>query len=145
MEMRQHTGAAVSIFALLAVTACGGDSEDSEAGSVTIRVNHEDGSGSPSAEAVEWFAEQVENETETDVESICFHDGHIAAEQEADGLLEQGGLEMAMSGAQIISALAPEYGAMLVPYAFEDEEHVAAVLNGEVGESLADEILEDHD
>ena len=115
---------------------------ESVARTITIQVNHEMGSGTPTARALEWFGEQVEQETDGAVRFRYFHSHELGSERETYDMLEAGAIEMGVSGAQIISALAPEYGALLLPYVFTDADHFGRVMDGTVGEELHQAILD---
>ncbi len=116
---------------------------DSNAETITIQVNHEMGPGTPTARALEWFGAQVEEDTDGAVQFRYFHAHELGSERETYDMLEVGAIEMGVSGAQIVSALAPEYGALLLPYVFSSAEHFERVMNGDVGEGLHDTILEE--
>jgi len=109
---------------------------ESLARAITIQINHEMGAGTPTARALEWFGERVEQETDGAVRFRYFHSHELGSERETYDMLEAGAIEMAVSGAQIVSALAPEYGALLLPYVFADADHFARVLNGSIGEEM---------
>lgn len=116
--------------------------QSANADTITIQVNHEMGTDTPTARALEWFGNQVEEETDGAVHFRYFHTYELGTERETYDMLETGAVEMAVSGAQIISALAPEYGALLLPYAFADADHFERVMDGEVGEGLHQTILD---
>lgn len=109
---------------------------------VTMQVNHEMGVGTPTARALEWFGKQVTKETEGAVRFRYFHTHQLGSERETYDMLQSGSIQMGVSGAQIISALAPEYGALLLPYAFANADHFARVLDGPVGENMHSRFLE---
>ena len=108
----------------------------------TIQVNHEMGAGTPTARALEWFGERVTEETDGAVQFRFFHTHELGSERETYDMLQAGSVQMAVSGGQIVSVLAPEFGALLLPYAFADADHFARVLDGEVGEVLHQRFLE---
>ncbi len=116
--------------------------QSANADTITIQVNHEMGTGTPTARALEWFGNQVEEETDGAVRFRYFHTYELGSERETYDMLETGAVEMAVSGAQIISALAPEYGALLLPYAFADADHFERVMDGDVGDGLHQTILD---
>lgn len=109
---------------------------------ITIQVNHEMGVGTPTARALEWFGDRVTEETDGAVRFRYFHTHELGSERETYDMLQSGSVQMAVSGGQIVSTLAPEFGALLLPYAFADADHFARVLDGEVGEALHARFLE---
>lgn len=115
---------------------------ESNAETVTIQVNHEMGPGTPTARALEWFGDRVEEDTDGAVTFRYFHSHELGTERQTYDMLESGGVEMGVSGAQIISALAPEYGAMLLPYVFADSDHFTRVMDGDIGDGLHEAILD---
>ncbi len=110
---------------------------------IVIQVNHEMGVGTPTARALEWFGKAVEEETKGAVAFRYFHTYELGTERQTYDMLQSGAVEMGVSGAQIVSALAPEFGALLLPYAFTDADHFARVLDGPIGEALHKRFLEE--
>lgn len=109
---------------------------------MTIQVNHEMGSGTPVARALEWFGEAVTKETDGAVRFRFFHTHELGSERETYDMLQSGAVEMAVSGGQIVSRLAPEYGALLLPFIFSDAEHFERVLDGPIGQEMHNRFLE---
>ncbi|WP_198147022.1 TRAP transporter substrate-binding protein [Marinobacter psychrophilus] len=108
----------------------------------TIQVNHEMGVGTPTARALEWFGNAVTEETDGAVKFRYFHTHELGSERETYDMLQSGAIQMGVSGAQIISVLAPEYGALLLPYVFADADHVTKVLNGKIGKEMHQQFLD---
>lgn len=109
---------------------------------LVIQVNHEMGVGTPTARALEWFGDAVNKETGGAVTFRYFHTYELGSERQTYDMLQSGAVQMGVSGAQIVSALAPEYSALLLPYAFADADHFARVLNGPIGEEMHKRFLE---
>jgi tripartite ATP-independent transporter DctP family solute receptor len=109
---------------------------------ITIQVNHEMGVGTPTARALEWFGNAVTKETDGAVKFRYFHTHELGSERETYDMLQSSAIQMGVSGAQIISVLAPEYGALLLPYVFADAEHFKKVLEGKIGKDMHQEFLE---
>jgi TRAP-type transport system periplasmic protein len=103
---------------------------------MTIQVNHEMGVGTPVARALEHFGRAVTKETNGAVVFRFFHTHELGSERETYDMLESGAIEMAVSGGQIVSRLAPEYGALLLPFVFSDADHFERVLNGPIGQEM---------
>jgi len=108
---------------------------------MTVQVNHEMGVGTPTAEALEWYGSQIENDTDGDVKFRYFHTYQLGSERETYDMLQSGSVQMGVSGAQIISALAPEYGTLLLPYLFTSADHFGRVLDGPIGEEMHEQFL----
>lgn len=99
------------------------------------------GVGTPTAKALEWFGSKVTAETDGAVKFRYFHTYQLGSERETYDMLQSGSVQMGVSGAQIVSALAPEYGTLLLPYAFSGPEHFARVLDGPIGEDMHKQFL----
>lgn len=108
---------------------------------ITVQVNHEMGVGTPTAKALEWFGSQVTSETDGGVKFRYFHTYQLGSERETYDMLQSGSVQMGVSGAQIVSALAPEYGTLLLPYVFSSADHFARVLDGPIGEKMHEQFL----
>ena len=141
MSARCVRNIAASLAILAGATAFHPSQADAQ-NIITIQVNHEMGVGTPTARALEWFGERVTEDTDGAVQFRFFHTHELGSERETFDMLESGAVQMAVAGGQIVSALAPEFGALLLPYAFSDADHFAAALDGEVGEALHQRFLE---
>ena len=133
-----------SFFLSLAVFVgfCVSSTEVNAQRAMTIQVNHEMGVGTPVARALEWFGEAVTKETNGAVQFRFFHTHELGSERETYDMLQSGAIEMAVSGGQIVSRLAPEYGALLLPFVFSDADHFARVLDGPIGQEMHKRFLE---
>jgi TRAP-type transport system periplasmic protein len=124
------------------LAACGGKQSAGEDGTIKIRINHEMGPGTPTARAFEKLGELVAEKTDGKVEFEYYHSAQLAKERESYDLLQSGSLEMIGSGSQIVTAITPEFGALVMPYAFTSQDHLHKVLNSEIGEEMHKQILE---
>lgn len=109
---------------------------------LTVQVNHEMGVGTPTAQALEWYGNAITEDTGGKVKFRYFHTHQLGSERETFDMLQSGSVQMGVSGAQIVSALAPEYGALLLPYAFSDKEHFGRVLDSDIGKDMHQKFLD---
>lgn len=109
--------------------------------SVRADLNHEM-TGTTADRALQRLAEAIAEQTGGDVQITVHSRGELGGEREMFDLMEVGGIEMGLSGAAIISAVAPEYGLLDMPYTITSPEHLHRVINSEIGEELRKTILE---
>lgn len=142
--MKRTTVVATGAF-LLAVSACGDDgSPEADGASAgeggsgeTIKIAHyfaADHNQSVALEEV--FKPMVEENTDLTVE--IFPNNELGAEAQYTNSLRSGTVEMAVAGMGLQTA-APKIGVAEWPFLFEDYDHAQKVLNGEVGDELAQE------
>ncbi|MEW6082719.1 MAG: TRAP transporter substrate-binding protein [Bacillota bacterium] len=107
-----------------------------------IHVNHEMGAGTPVAATLERFAEMVEAKSNGRIQVEVYHTGELGSERQMYELMESGAVQMGLSGSALIAAVAPEYGALDMPYLFASQEHLRSVVSGPVGQELTEKILD---
>ncbi len=92
--------------------------------------------------AVQRMAERLAEETDGRIDITVHSRGEMGQERDMFDLMQVGAIEMGVSGAAIISAVAPEYGVLDAPYLFSSPEHLHKVIEGEIGEELRQAILD---
>ncbi|MGO4890239.1 TRAP transporter substrate-binding protein [Anaerobacillus sp. MEB173] len=121
----------------------GGDTTDSGAEQVTLKLAH---SGSETHQyhvAAEKFKELVEEKTEGNVSIEIYSNATLGSEAEAVEQILDGTIDMTTVAADSSFAnTVPEMNVFGLPYLFRDRDHVYATLDGEVGSSLLDIVNE---
>lgn len=148
MKKKWLTGMFASVLVL---GACGG--EDTGSGG-------EGETGSGSGETIEWrfghladenhiwhqtaerFAELVEENSEGQIDITIYPNNSLGGETDTINAIQSGTADMVISG-ETLQNWAPNAALMAVPYAFRDLDHVKTVVEGEIGEQIANEIKEE--
>jgi tripartite ATP-independent transporter DctP family solute receptor len=89
------------------------------------------------------FAEQVKERTNGAVTVQVFGNGVLGSDQTIIASARSGALDIALTGNPFFTGLAPKLNALDLPFLFRDRGHVAAVLDGAIGNGLRGE-LESH-
>lgn len=122
--------------ALASAGAVGGIAQE-----VSGNLNHEM-TGTIVDQAVQRMAKDIAERSEGRIEIAVHSRGEMGGERAMFDLMQVGGIEMGVSGSVIVSSIAPEYGVLDAPYLISSPEHLAAVINSDVGQGLRDSILE---
>ncbi len=112
-----------------------------QAQSVKANLNHEM-TGTIVDKATQRLAEQLAEQTGGEVDITVHSRGEMGSERSMFDLMQAGAIEMGVTGSVIVSAVAPEYGVLDAPYLFRSPEHLAAVMDGPVGDGLKQAILD---
>ena len=137
--LRVTGGAGLAVAASLARPIRVGKAAQSK---VTINFNHTDGPTGEAAIFAEQFKKLVGERSNGRITVETFHSGELGAEKDMYDSLQLGTIEMGRTGSLIISVVAPEYGALEMPYAFRSQEHLRSVLQGQIGQEMHQKFLE---
>ena len=113
------------------------------AGAETIRLQLNDTNTAehPTGIADKYFADLVKERTNGRIEIEVFTGGTLyGSEPEAIEALSIGELAFARVASGPVAEFAPELGAFQMPYIFKGQEHMWAVLDGEIGQGILDAI-----
>ena len=136
----------VSVLAASALFlgACGSDSSSQgEEGveSVTWKLGHLADENHIWHKTAEEFASLVEEKTDGSITINIYPSNSLGGETDTINAISAGTADMVISG-ETLQNWAPKAALMATPYAFRDLEHVQAVVEGEIGQEIADEINE---
>lgn len=143
-----------ALFAvLLLLAACGSGSED----------NGTDGDkGSADGEVIKWklghladenhiwhdtslkFADLVNEKTDGQIEITIYPSNTLGGETDTINAIKAGTADLVISG-ETLENWAPKAALLATPYAFRDMDHVKQVVEGELGDEIAEEIIEKAD
>lgn len=104
-------------------------------------INHEM-TGTIVDEAVQRMAARLAEQSDDGVRLQVFSRGEMGGERAMFDLMQAGAIEMGVTGSVVVSAIAPEFGALDAPYLFSSTEHLNRVMEGEIGSELREAILE---
>jgi len=136
----------ITILSLTGIlVACGGDSETSagsDGESVTLRLGHLGVPGDVYDLATIGFAEEVEERTDGRVTIELYGNAQLGGDREVMEQIQQGTLEMGLVSNGPVANFVPELGVLDLPFLFRDKEHFRSVLDGEIGDELANHVLD---
>src|SRR5690606_37074230 len=89
----------------------------------------------------EQFAETVSEKTDGQIEITIYPNNSLGGETDTINAIQAGTADMVISG-ETLQNWAPSAALMAAPYAFRDLDHVKSVVEGEIGQQIADEIKE---
>lgn len=140
-------------LSLILLTACGGDdsasgnSGENDSGSnsdgetITWKLGHLSNEDHQWHKTAEKFAELVSEKTEGKLEIEIYPNEELGSETDTLNAIEAGTADMTISG-ETMQNWAPEAALMAVPYAFQSEEHVKNVVEGDIGKDIESAIKE---
>jgi tripartite ATP-independent transporter DctP family solute receptor len=108
----------------------------------TLNLNHTMGVNTYPDNAFKWFATEVEKRSNGSIKVKVFSAGELGQEVEQYDAMNLGSLESALMGAQLIGAVAPEFGILDLPYLWRDQEHLRRVWAGSIGQQMTEAVLE---
>jgi tripartite ATP-independent transporter DctP family solute receptor len=134
--MRRLAIVSLAVVATLAATAVVAAQQK------TLNVNHTMGVNTYPDNAFKWFASEVEKRSNGGVKVKLFSAGELGQEVEQYDAMNLGTLESALMGAQLIGAVAPEFGILDLPYLWRDQEHLRKVWAGPIGQEMTQAVLQ---
>ncbi|MDV2686035.1 DctP family TRAP transporter solute-binding subunit [Alkalihalophilus lindianensis] len=141
---------ALGLSLAMVLSACGGSETSNEASetegsgeSTTLRLAH---SGSESHQyhiAAEKFKELVEEKTDGSVSVDIYPNATLGSEGEVVEQILDGSIDMTTVAADSSFAnTVPAMNVFGIPYLFRDRDHIYNVLDGDIGQSLLDDVNE---
>ena len=128
------------VLGLALSAALTGQTSPAEAREVKANLNHEM-TGTVVDEAVQRMAAAISERTEGRIKITVHSRGEMGGERAMFDLMQAGAIELGISGAAIISAVAPEFGVLDTPYLMVSPEHLRRVVEGEIGDELRQTVL----
>lgn len=164
MKKGKSVFALLLVFVVLLVTGCGasqstnggenanpptanpqGSNEpaasEPENKAVTLRIAHVTAAGSHFDFAATKFKEIVEADANAKIKVEIFPNGQLGQEREVLENLQNGAIEMAITGHDPLALFAPVVSALGMPYIFNDADHAFRVVEGPFGQQVRDTLL----
>ncbi|WP_447555112.1 TRAP transporter substrate-binding protein [Vreelandella sp. EE22] len=133
--MKKSIAVGITIFSAVCSTFSWADN-------LVLRAGHSANLSEPYQKGLEKFAEVVERETNGEVTIQIFPNNQLGNEREMiEGVL-LGTLDITVPTNGVLTNFVPELSLFDLPFLFEDRQHMYRVLEGEVGERLADSMQE---
>jgi TRAP-type C4-dicarboxylate transport system substrate-binding protein len=146
--MKRVKGILALLLVVLLVTATGCSSQqDTTASSqqgapaktVTLRLAHVTAENSHFDYAAKKFKEIVERESQGTIKVEIFPNGQLGQEREVLENLQNGVIDMTITGHDPLAMFAPKISALGMPYIFKDADHAFRVVDGPLGEEIRKE------
>lgn len=136
--MKKVLALVLAIVLVISMGACGKKETN-----VTLRLAHNVVIGGTEDQALNKFAELVNEKTNGSVTIQIYGGGQLGDETELLEGLQLGTLDMAMATSAYLSNLVPQFGMLDLPFLFEDYSDVRGKLEGEAGKYLSDLLLKE--
>lgn len=132
------------------LAACGGDdtsaqdststgettAQDSEEKTFNIDLATAYAADAPAGVALEKFVEDVAEASSGTINISLFTDGTLGTASDNYASIASGDLDMCMSGLEALDLYAPEYTFLDAPFLIQDLDHLQALLDSGIGDSL---------
>ncbi len=92
-------------------------------------------------QAAEYFKEMVEERTDGNIQVNIYPDGQIGDDRDLQEGVEMGTIDIGVSGTPIVE-MDDFFKIVDLPFLFHNRDHIAEVLDGEVGDRLGERLLQ---
>ena len=96
--------------------------------------------GYPTTEAAYAFADMVNERTGGRVQVRVYSNGSLGSETSVIEQMEYGGIDFSRASVMSLGEFVPETYVLQLPYLYEDDDHMWAVLDGPIGQVFMDSI-----
>lgn len=104
--------------------------------SLVIKLAHGLDRADPVHQSMAYMAKLVAERTDGGIRIDIYPNGQLGSERECLELVQLGSLGMTKTSTSVMEGFVPAYRLLSLPYLFRDEDHMFAVLEGDVGEYL---------
>jgi len=137
-------GSALLIISLV-LTGCGSSNQPAakDTKPILLRVGYIFATDNDADKGAQKFKELVEKNSKGRIEVQTFTNSQLGSENDMINSLSAGSLEMEVSGEGVITGFEPGFGALTMPFAFRDLDHMLKVFNGPIGKQLDQAFIKD--
>lgn len=96
--------------------------------------------GYPTTEAAYAFADMVSERTDGRVQVRVYSNGSLGSETSVIEQMQYGGIDFSRASVMSLGEFVPETYVLQLPYLYEDDDHMWAVLDGPIGQVFQDSI-----
>ena len=147
--MKKFSFLAILAVGMLLLAACGSDegSSSSDSGSesggevIEWKMGHLADENHIWHKTSEEFAKLVSEKTDGQIEITVFPNNTLGGETDTINSIQAGSADLVVSG-ETLQNWAPKAALLAVPYAFRDMDHVKAVVEGEIGAEIEEQIID---
>jgi tripartite ATP-independent transporter DctP family solute receptor len=129
---------AIAIATSLWLAGCGGEDTDQR----VMKVGHVLPDGHPTAAAMTFFKQRVEELSGGKIEVRLFPNSQLGSASELIAGCQSGNVEAAVVSAAPLAQHVPELNVLVMPFVFRDDAHQHAVLDGPVGTAIRARLAE---
>ncbi len=86
------------------------------------------------------FADRIKEDTGGEYEVQVFPNGALGSDQQTISAVRGGSIDFCITGNPFFTGLAPVLNALDLPFLFQSRDHVAAVMDGEIGDGMRAEL-----
>ena len=143
MTASRSPGVALALLATLLTLSCGGPGSD-DPGPPTweVRFSHVLSSSSEFHLMAERFRDLMRERTGGRFRVVIYPSGQLGGERVAFEQIQAGAVHLAITGTPVLSGWVPEGQMFDLPFLFETRDHGLSVMNGPMGDSWRDLLLE---
>lgn len=141
-RLRRTLVAAAAVVGLVSLPACGTATPGAEDDSRRLLLGHGAAPGNPRSIAAEQFSERVAEETDQRLEVQVLGSEALGSDSEMLLSVASGTLDMSVNSQGPFTSIVPEANLVGLPFLFENSAHAYEVLDGEVGDALAEKAEE---
>ncbi|NQV44918.1 MAG: TRAP transporter substrate-binding protein [Rhodospirillales bacterium] len=126
---------ALAVMAVLAISA-----GTVSAAEFVFKAAHNGGAGHPFQDGYEKFKEVIAAATNGRVDVQIFPGEQLGSEEQVNEMIQFGTVEINATGSAAVSNWVPEAELFNLPFIFRDADHMYRVLDGPIGDRIADDI-----
>ncbi|MDQ0175912.1 TRAP transporter substrate-binding protein [Bacillus chungangensis] len=129
---------------MLLLSACGSkekNSEKSKGDVIKWKFGHLADQNHIWHKTAEKFAELVNEKTDGQIEISIYSNNSLGGETDTINAIQSGTADLVISG-ETMQNWSPKAALMAVPYVFRDLDHLKAVIEGDIGKEIEEEIIE---
>jgi tripartite ATP-independent periplasmic transporter solute receptor, DctP family len=144
MNKKVITGVCLVAFVFsLMLAGCGNNQKPADNKKYQIRLGYILAPGSDADKGAQKFKEIVEKNSNGRIEVQTFPSSQLGSEFNMIDSQQMGSQEMQIAGDGPINAFEPAFGALTMPFAFRDIQHMVNVFNGPIGQDLNKAFIKD--
>ena len=132
--MRRCAGLILCVCLLLC--GCGGPAQDGGSPQLILRYADNQPEDYPTTAAAEYFARLVEERTHGKIRIRLYCNGELGNENQVLEQVQFGGIDMARVSVGTFAEPYPKIEVLLLPFLYDDAEHMWRVLDGPIGEEF---------
>lgn len=136
-------GSAALIMSLVITGCSSNQTTGNDAKPILLRVGYILANGSDADKGAQKFKELVEKNSKGRIEVQTFANSQLGSDQDMINAQQMGSLEMEICGDGPINLFEPTFGALTMPFAFRDTQHLLNVYNGPIGKQLNETLIKD--